>query len=205
MPRPQALYDEIQYDLVIRSEEPHEVGLRDKSISGDICNHVLIDFLRVEYPHFQFSPGIITQVERRRESYHYASSDPRLGPQADIVAFVGRPFEQFYDYVVVPLRQVKLIIETKKWISPADVKGEQKQIHRLKKFARKPVLLAAFRHTGDLNHLQKQCAADYFFAFAGPSQSYPQYDKTFMSKGFRSGQLLKFCEIVDKLLYSTES
>ena len=200
MARSKSLYDRLQYDLVIRSEKPHEFGLRDKPISGDICNRILTDFLRAEFPHFRFNSGIITKAERRPSRYEHSSSD--LSAQADVIAYLGSPYEQIYDYVVVPLRHVKFVIETKKWIAPTGLTKEQGNVKRLKEFTGRPVFLVAFRHDGDLARLREKSAADFLFAFStrSPGGGYPDYVKNFESKQLVGGQLLDLCKRIEALL-----
>lgn len=198
MPRSKALYDQIQYDLVVRSEKAHEFGLRHKATSGDICNRILIDFLRSEFPPFRFNPGTITAAEKRPLRYEHSSAD--LSRQIDIIASMGSPFDQMYEYVVAPLRNVKLTIETKKWIQPKGLEGEQKKLQEISKFTRKTVLLVAFRHDGDFSELRKKCAAASLFAFSTRSIGYPEDDTTFRSNCLHTGELLRLCATVDDLL-----
>lgn len=192
------LYDEIQYDLVVRSEKPHQFGLRDKATSGDICNRILIEFLRNEFPHFRFCPGTITLAERRTAGYRWSSAD--LSPQVDIICYLGHPYDEIFDYVVVPLKQVKFTVECKKWISPSDLQRVQKQIERLQRFTRKPVFLVTFRHHGSFDQLKKLSPADYFFAFSGRSHGYPEDAEGFRTESLRSGELLELRTQVENLL-----
>lgn len=159
-----ASYDKAQQELVWRSEEPWKNGLRDKSISGDICNRVLIEFLRNRFPKICFNAGIITKADSHPVKYKH--SDPRLSPQIDIIAFTGEPFYHVVDYALVPVKNVKFTVETKKWTSPRKLRPQTKKLRKMEEFTRRPALLVAFRHDGELDSLLRQFRRDSLFAFS---------------------------------------
>lgn len=203
MRRKRTVYDRIQYELVVGCEKPHELGLRDTGISGDVCRRLLGDFLQREFPHLHFDCGIVSSAETRPTIYEHSSK--ALGPQTDIIVYSGSPYERIYEYAVVPKRQVIATIEVKKWLGVDAFEKKPRsfndQLRKLREFTGSPVFLAAFRHHGSLVQLKKKCAANGLFVFSSATPGrYPHYVTDFKKGYLHSGELLRLCRAIERSL-----
>lgn len=168
------LYDRIQRGLVIQSEKPHEFGLRDRVISGDVCNRLLIDFLRTEFPHLSVSNGVISKSRQQPRVYEHSSD--QLSPQIDVICYIGPPLYSIYEYEVAPLDTVTCVLEVKKWTAPKDVEAHNKSVERIRSFSGKPIGLVSFRHYGTLSTVKDTSTADKIFLFSKTTGDvYPDY------------------------------
>lgn len=186
-----SIYDHLQMDLVVRCEKPHEFGLRHRGISGDICNKLLRDFLGQEFPRLSFDTGVTTPREKKGDWFPAASEE--LSPHCDIICYIGPPFEQIYDYIVVPLKFVLFTIEVKKWVWPLDLRdperGYNKQVQGVRQFTGKPIGLVCYRHEGKYQDLMKNSVADATFLFSTQSRDYPDYAPDFFDNCLHKGEL----------------
>lgn len=183
-------YDRVQYDLVVASEKPHEFGLRSKTMSGSISAKLLRDFLRAQFPSLSFDEGIVSNQDRKGEY-----STKSLSPQYDIIAYHGYPWERVTDYVLVPLKNVFLTIEVKKWLEPSDLSPPMhyvnQQVEKQRNWLKKPVFLVGFRHDGDKDKLQKGSIADKTYLFSRRSNDYPDYMPDFFENYLHKGELAR--------------
>jgi hypothetical protein len=167
-------YDRVQYDLVVASEKTHEFGLRSRTISGSICASLLREFLRTEFPSLNLDEGIVANQNRKGE---YTKKN--LSPQFDIIVYHGYPWERITDYVLVPIKNVFVTLEVKKWIEPVDLspKGSaNRQVNKQRNWLKKPVFLVGFRHHGDKDTLEGRSTADKTYLFSRGSSDYPDDD-----------------------------
>jgi len=193
-------YQRIQLDIIVKSEKPHEFGLRHRGISGSICSWILRDFLRKEFPHTNFDEGIVCKAKRKGS---YLSD--QFSPQVDIIVYHGDPWEKLYEYVVVPTKNVFLIIEVKKWISKGDVnKSDIKinsQISKFRNVLNKPIFLVAFRTTSDIQHLKVKSIANNTYIFSkGLQDNYPDYVENFQNKHLVNNELECLVHDIKKII-----
>lgn len=115
-------WNKLQASLVIECEKPHEFGIRHKGSSGYISEEILKEFLKKVFPLVNFDMGVVIKTAREENGnfpriLNFDFSDKKLSPQSDIICYIGKPYREMHGIVVVPARNVLVVIEVKKWIS----------------------------------------------------------------------------------------
>lgn len=136
------IYNSRQKLLVEKCERFHEKGINHGSLSGSLVEDLLITFLREDIKGFNFFKG---QIRSGNES----------SCQIDIIICddsfkQDEVFRFFKNYInVVPLENVKGVIEVKKWANPKMLskKGSLQSVkNEFEKFAPHiPYMFVAFR------------------------------------------------------------
>jgi hypothetical protein len=154
----------------------------------------LKEFLTRELAHVNFDDG---QVWKGEGGGPIDTRD--LSPQCDIIAYHGSPIYERFGHVVVPLNQILLVLEVKKWVRPSDTFA---QIQRLRGFLRKPVLLVGFRHDGDYAEIAKKAGPTSTFLFSkrSPQNRYPDDVANFETSCLRKGELERLVKEIGKNL-----
>jgi len=191
-------FDKEQVDLVWESEEPWYYGLRGHSISGSICEKLLLNFLRKNIKGLKFSSGMITKSYKKGKDL---SEFGGISPQIDIIVFRNGPLYESQDSVIVHEKDVVCTIEIKKWTS----KPDNEQISKLKEKVKKPLIYVAFRLHKKLSYdiFKKECNADYTFIFSKDSNGNPVEaleSKEDFFEYIYSGELKQLVETLKKFI-----
>jgi hypothetical protein len=155
-------YNDEQLKLVKKSELAWYEGLRHKGVSGDVCELLLMNYLKKQFPNLNFGKGQIKKSNAKGEKLKKEKTN--LSEQIDIICYTGKSLldkKSFGNYVVVNKDQVKFTIEVKKWTGPADYSLEKthaknagklvKNLIKIIDFTNKDNILVSFRYHGRKN------------------------------------------------------
>lgn len=173
-------YNATQKWLVENCERMHEAGIRHTGLSGNICEDMLMEKLRLSIPDLKFSRGVIKLGFHKQDNAWVESED--LSTQIDVIVYAGEPDYELEGCVVIPLSKTRGIIEVKKWSTPKMLRPEESVASKLmvlkREFAAKstvqiPVLFVTYRFhdrsTKDVNWFteSKGFPADRSYCFYG--------------------------------------
>jgi hypothetical protein len=171
-------HDDIQKRLVRDAENAHHRGLRHKGLSGAVCEDLLMKQLRRSIHSLRFDRGVIKFGDP--DAVGDGIADGAISPQMDVIIYNGRPKSRTFSEVVVPVSQVRVVIEVKKWGSPKmmteTLKRELSRIQEQpKRNSRRsvPLFFVAFRYQERKKGFKswkvarKQFSTPYAYAFAG--------------------------------------
>lgn len=168
--------NEVQKELVELCERAHESGFRHPGISGTICEKILIEQLKKEFPHLNFGTGVV--LLSKEKGHKLKKSD--YSSQIDIIVYKGNPEYEQTGFVAVHVENVFLVLEVKKWALYGDkgLSGYKKKIGEIREKIEKPILFVAFRFHGKTekklkNTLEEIADGVYVFSSWSKNNRYP--------------------------------
>ncbi|MCK4540450.1 hypothetical protein KAU09_04840 [Candidatus Parcubacteria bacterium] len=122
-------YNSIQKKLVELCERPHYCGIRHPSLSGTICEDLLIGYLRDLISGLKFNRGVVSFADKNKRGVELKKED--FSTQQDIIVYRGQPIWYIERIAIVHISQVVCVIEVKKWTTPNALRLESKQGKKL--------------------------------------------------------------------------
>ncbi|MCK5211134.1 hypothetical protein KAJ89_00370 [Candidatus Parcubacteria bacterium] len=135
-------YNQTQKQIVELCERANYYGIRQRGLSGTVCEDVLINALKRDLPEFNISRGVIKFSDNVGVDI---KTKEDLSPQIDIILYKGEPEYSVHNTVVVKVGQVAGVIEVKKWLFPKNMHRAQKTVENLIK------LIESFKYKTDHN------------------------------------------------------
>lgn len=103
-------YDKIQENLWWEADQSYRAGLRNTTLSGRICEELLIESLRKCIPNLKFNSGQIILKDTSK-----VKNEKEMSSQIDIIVYEGEA-HKYGEIVSVEKEKVILVIEVEKRI-----------------------------------------------------------------------------------------